>query len=103
IGYLFDVILPTGQWLLLVSMALVLSVATLAVVAFYVAANISLGRMNARTDAVTQAAVWDRVLRLPPTSFGKFEIGDLGQRAMGIATIRQVVSDSAIAAVLAAI
>jgi NHLM bacteriocin system ABC transporter ATP-binding protein len=50
-----------------------------------------------------QAAVWDRVLKLPVSFFRQFTAGDLATRINGINTIRQALSGATVTTILAGI
>lgn len=54
--------------------------------------NLSLLRLEGRFEGRAQAAVWDRLLRLPTAFFTKVSTGELSNSAMGISTIRDVLS-----------
>lgn len=54
--------------------------------------NLSLLRLEGRFEGRAQAAVWDRLLRLPTGFFTKVSTGELSNSAMGISTIRDVLS-----------
>ncbi|MFC9297117.1 NHLP bacteriocin export ABC transporter permease/ATPase subunit [Streptomyces sp. NPDC057011] len=60
--------------------------------AFMLLQNTSLLRMEGRIEATLQPAVWDRLLRLPTTFFTGRSTGELAGAAMGISTIRRVLS-----------
>jgi ATP-binding cassette subfamily C protein len=65
--------------------------------------RIALLRAQSRADAGIQAAVWDRLLSLPSSFFREYEAGDLGDRAMGIATIHQILGEAVSVSILAAV
>ena len=50
--------------------------------------GLSVVRIQGHTDSKLQAAVIDRLLKLPLSFYRKYKIGDLGLRAMGINQIR---------------
>jgi len=54
-------------------------------------------------DTELQAAVWDRLLRLPTAFFRRFPAGDLTMRAMGVDSIRQVLSGVSVNAILGSV
>ncbi|MFI1855648.1 NHLP bacteriocin export ABC transporter permease/ATPase subunit [Streptomyces sp. NPDC020480] len=54
--------------------------------------NLSLLRLEGRFEGRAQAAVWDRLLRLPTAFFTKVSTGELSNSAMGVSTIRDVLS-----------
>jgi NHLM bacteriocin system ABC transporter ATP-binding protein len=54
--------------------------------------NISVLRIEGRIEATLQSAIWDRVLRLPTRFFAGRSTGELASAAMGISTMRRVLS-----------
>lgn len=101
-GVVFSRILPGGlrQELLAVGAALV--AATLSTAALAVVQGMAVARARIRGDTGLHAALWDRLLGLPAGFFQRFEVGDLGSRAMAIGQLRQVVSTSVLTSAAAA-
>src|SRR6185312_15253547 len=100
---LFGEVIPDeahGQ-LLLITLGLV--VAALAATGFQITRGFAILRLQGRVGAAIQAGVWDRLLSLPAPFFRQYTAGDLATRAMGIDTIRQLLTDVAISAVLGVI
>jgi NHLM bacteriocin system ABC transporter ATP-binding protein len=60
-------------------------------------------RLSGVADWMLQAAVMDRLLRLPATFFKTYTAGDLADRVLGVAEIRQVLTGRAIGGVLAGV
>ncbi|HEX2818150.1 MAG TPA: NHLP bacteriocin export ABC transporter permease/ATPase subunit, partial [Phenylobacterium sp.] len=60
-------------------------------------------RLSGVADWTLQAAVMDRLLRLPATFFKAYTAGDLADRVLGVAEIRQVLTGRAIGGVLAGV
>src|SRR5204862_6980503 len=56
------------------------------------ARSLALTRLGTHVDLRLQAAVWDRVMRLEPSFFRRFNVGDLAQRILGIDTIRRTLA-----------
>jgi len=54
-------------------------------------------------DASTQAAVWDRLLRLPVPFFRSYTSGDLAMRGLGIGAMRQALTGSVLSSFLSGI
>jgi len=50
-----------------------------------------------------QAAIWDRLLRLPAPFFRRYTAGDLADRVLGINTIRQILAGAVVSSVLAGV
>jgi ATP-binding cassette subfamily C protein len=99
-GYAFDVLMPDKLkgTLLLLGVGLVVAAFTSAGLSLL--QGFVLTRAESRSDAAVQAAIWDRLLGLPPTFFRRFEVGDLGNRAMAIAGIRQIASSTVLASAM---
>jgi len=97
----FDTIVPTGDRASLLALGLVLLVAACAAALLQLVQAISLLRIETRAGAAAQAAVWDRLLTLPAAFFRGYTAGELAQRAMGITTVRQLLSGVAMSSVLA--
>ena len=73
------------------------ALAALALGAFTTAAVSVVGafsmlRIEARIDETLQAAVWSKLLSLPPPFFRRYLAGDLADRANGVSVIRQILT-----------
>ncbi len=99
-GLIFDVVIPSVMKPQLAFLALGLLVAAFASVAFNLTRGIALLRIEARSDAAIQGAVWDRLLSLPLPFFRPYTAGDLAVRANGINAIRQILSGAVITTLL---
>jgi len=99
-GLVFDVVIPSVMKPQLAFLALGLLVAAFASVAFNLTRGIALLRIEARSDAAIQGAVWDRLLSLPLPFFRPYTAGDLAVRANGINAIRQILSGAVITTLL---
>ncbi|MGG6295599.1 NHLP bacteriocin export ABC transporter permease/ATPase subunit [Leptolyngbya sp. AN02str] len=86
---LIDQAIPDANRQLLVQIALGLLATTLGVTLFQIAQGIALMRLETFADASTQAAVWDRLLKLKPSFFRQYSIGDLSARVSAVSQIRQ--------------
>ncbi len=53
--------------------------------------------------AATQAAVWDRLLRLPVSFFRDYSAGDLATRSLGIDAVRQALTGSTLDGILSGV
>lgn len=100
IGLLIDRVIPSAQSDELVQLVLLLLSATLAVSAFELTRAIALMRIDSRIGGAAQAAIIDRLLHLPAGFFRDYSAGDLAQRAFGIASILQLLSNTTQAALL---
>lgn len=102
-GLIFSSVIPHDRTSQLAQLGLALSAAAFAVAMFGVVQRIALLRLESRADAGIQAAVWDRLLSLPVWFFRQYEAGDLGDRAMGVAMIHELLSEGVTASILAAL
>ena len=99
-GHVFDVVIPAAdQWQLreILAALLALAVATLSLGVYR--AELLL-HVQGSTDGLLQAAVWDRVLRLPVGFFRGHAAGDLAQRIGAINDIERELSGNALVSVL---
>jgi NHLM bacteriocin system ABC transporter ATP-binding protein len=99
-GLVFDSILPSADHSHLLFVAFGLLVAAFSAVVFDFTRGIALLRIQTRSDAAIQGAVWDRLLSLPAPFFSTYTAGDLAVRANGINAIQQMLSGAVITAFL---
>ncbi len=71
--------------------------------AFQVFENLAVLRIEGRVGGTLQAAIWDRLLRLPARFFAKNAPGELADAALGISGIREVLSGMTALAIHSAI
>jgi NHLM bacteriocin system ABC transporter ATP-binding protein len=102
-GVLVSEAAPFAEHGMIMHMALGLCAMAFGEAAFSVCRALLLTRVEGRADARLQAGLWDRLLRLPTGFFRRFSTGDLLLRALGPAHLRQVISDTAIGAILSAV
>ena len=95
-----DVAIPQAESNLAVALALGLVVAAVSAMLFEVTRQFAVLRVETKLDAGIQAAVWDRLLSLPTPFFRDYSAGDLAVRAMGINTIRQMVTGATLSSLL---
>ncbi|MER7461476.1 NHLP bacteriocin export ABC transporter permease/ATPase subunit [Streptomyces sp. NPDC097981] len=91
-GRVLGTYVPQAEDGLIVQTALALMVTSVVSAAFMLLQNTSVLRMEGRIEATLQPAVWDRLLRLPVTFFAGRSTGELAGAAMGISSIRSVLS-----------
>ncbi|AWK88785.1 NHLP bacteriocin export ABC transporter permease/ATPase subunit [Azospirillum thermophilum] len=91
-GFLVDTIIPAHDLPRLWEMVAVLLVVAATLLVTRYAAQIALVRIEGRSGTRIQAAVIDRLLRLPVGFFKQFTSGDLARRALAISTIEQAVN-----------
>jgi NHLM bacteriocin system ABC transporter ATP-binding protein len=96
----FDVIIPESNHPRLLLMVLVLAVSTLASTLFQLARGIAVLRLEARMDNTVQAGIWDRLLQLPVSFFRRYTSGDLALRALGVTSIRQLLTGVTLSSLL---
>src|SRR5207302_9510371 len=101
--FVFDEVIPGGLRPQLLQIRVVLVASAGAVALFQVTRNIAILRIEGKMDASIQAAVFDRLLDLPTTFFRDYSAGDLGTSALGMGTIRQILSRAAISALFAVV
>jgi len=99
-GTIVGEVIPNAERAFLLQLTQLLVVAAIARAVFELFRAIALLRLEGRIDAELQAAVWDRLLRLPTAFFRHFTAGDLTLRAMGVDSIRQVLSGVTVNAIL---
>lgn len=102
-GVIFDRIIPGAERNQLYQMTALMLVVAVASSLFTMVRGFAVIRLQGRMDADLQAALWDRLLALPVPFFRGFTAGDLAQRSMGIAVIREILTGSVLNAVLSAI
>ncbi|HEY7068002.1 MAG TPA: NHLP bacteriocin export ABC transporter permease/ATPase subunit [Chloroflexota bacterium] len=100
-GILFDTVIPRAERSQLAQVGAALLVSTLALGLFTLTRNFALLRLETRISGALQAAVWDRLLRLPAPFFRHYSAGDLALRAMAIESIRQTLSAATVSVLLA--
>lgn len=97
---LIDEAIPYGDIDTLLQMGLALLAVAFGQVCFQFARAIAAMRIESASDATLQAAVWDRLLKLPTAFFREYSTGDLQSRVSSITAIRQKLSGTALDAIL---
>lgn len=90
---LIDNAIPDANRVLLLQIALALLAASLGKTIFELSQGFFTLRLQTVSDSTTQAAVWDRLLKLRVSFFRAFSTGDLKSRVYAINQIRQKLSD----------
>lgn len=93
---LIDSVLPRAEVDQLLIFAIALVVVTLVSGGFQVMQGFAILRLESRLDFVLQAAVVDRLLRMPVSFFRQFSVGDLADRTLGVEAVRTMVTGRAI-------
>ena len=91
---LIDQAIPDADKSLLFQIALGLIATTLGASLFQLTQAVAILRLESFADTSTQAAVWDRLLKLKASFFRQYSIGDLSQRVSVITQIRQKLSNT---------
>ena len=102
-GIIFDSVIPDGERLLLTQIGFLLMAIAVTTFAFNLTRSFAMHRIEGRTEADLQAAVWDRLLSLPVPFFKGYSAGELAGRAMGIGQIRSILSGAVVNTVMSGI
>lgn len=102
-GLLVETIIPRTAFVQHWQIVYALLAAALGMAAFELTKGFATLRIEGRLDASLQAALFDRLLRLPVGFFKRFTAGELGDRALGIQVIRETLSSTITASVLSAL
>jgi NHLM bacteriocin system ABC transporter peptidase/ATP-binding protein/NHLM bacteriocin system ABC transporter ATP-binding protein len=89
---LFDSVIPGADRGQLLQLTLALVAVAIGTTLFELTRGFALLRVEGKMDGAVQAAIWDRLLRLPVTFFRHYSSGDLAERAQGISAIRQMIT-----------
>ena len=93
-GTLIDYAIPDANRKLLIQMGLALLTASFGVAIFNLAQSLAILRIHTKIGYDTQAAIWDRLLKLKPAFFRQYATGDLHDRVSAIIEIRNLLSAS---------
>jgi NHLM bacteriocin system ABC transporter ATP-binding protein len=102
-GIIFDRVIPGAERPELVDISAFLFIIAVTIALFTFVRNFAVLRLEGKLDAAIQSAVWDRLLSLPVSFFREYSSGDLAQRSLGIAAIRQTLTGSTVNAILSGI
>lgn len=102
-GILFDQVIPSAQRSQLLQLCLALLVSVVAVALFQLTRNIAVLRLESHMTSWMQAAICDRLLRLPASFFRQYTAGDLAERVLGMSALGQIISGAAISSVLSGV
>ena len=97
---LIDNAIPYGSRSILPQIGLVLLAVAFGRVCFQFFQAIAAMRIETASDSTLQAAVWDRLLKLPTSFFREYSTGDLQSRVSSITAIRRQLSGTALDAIL---
>ena len=99
----FSYIVPSGNRSVLPTVAVLLFVLAVTMGIFAFTRGVATVRVQTRIDNELQAAIWDRLLSLPPSFFRRFTAGDLATRVMYINQISTIVFNSVVGSLLASV
>jgi ATP-binding cassette subfamily C protein len=99
-GMLIEKVLPRSDLFQHFQIIIALAAAAFGAAVFEVVKSFAILRIESRTDLVLQAAVFDRLLRLPVRFFRGYTAGDLTDRVLGIQTIRQTLTGTTLQSLL---
>ena len=102
-SYLIDTVIPGHDYNHLVQVGFILVVLGIATFVMSYVSGIAFSRFQAKAGPALQAAIIDRLLRLPVGFFRNHSAGDLALRAGAITQIDQLVSGSAVQALLGSV
>lgn len=91
-GQVLGVFVPNAEKSLIVQVSLAVMITSIVSAAFMLLQNLTILRMEGRMESSLQPAVWDRLLRLPTRFFASRSTGELASAAMGVSSIRRVLS-----------
>jgi ABC-type bacteriocin/lantibiotic exporter with double-glycine peptidase domain len=89
-----------NQWMIC---ALALAIAAIVAAGFQIMQGIAMLRLESLLDWALQAAIIDRLLRMPALFFRQYSAGDLADRALGIEAVRTIITGRAIRGLLASV
>lgn len=101
--FLYDEVIPGEDRFQLLQVAGALVVVALVSGMFLIVQALAQLRIDGWMGAAIQAAIWDRLLKLPVTFFRRFSAGDLVNRALGINEIQSLLSGAAVSTVIGAV
>jgi len=99
-GLLVEQIIPNAERGQLATLVAGLVAAALCAASFDLTKSLVLLRMEGGLDALLQAALFDRLLRLPAAFFKRYAVGDLADRVLGVQAIRQMLAGATVASLL---
>ncbi|MHB1193935.1 MAG: NHLP bacteriocin export ABC transporter permease/ATPase subunit [Longimicrobiales bacterium] len=99
-GFVFRTVIPSAHPGQLFQLFIGLVVVTLAATAFELTRGFTVLRIQAKGGTSMQAALFDRLLKLPPRFFRQFTIGDLVARVGGVGQVQSLLSGTAVTAIL---
>jgi NHLM bacteriocin system ABC transporter ATP-binding protein len=99
-GIIFDSVIPSAQRNQLLLIAVFMIMSAIAASTLTLTRDFATLRLEGKIEASLQAAIWDRLLRLPVRFFRGFTAGDLADRSFGIEYMIRTVTGAALSSVL---
>ena len=99
-GAVVSTAIPDDRQHLLVEMAILVAAGALGVFALGVTRSLLTVRLETLVNMRLQAAIWDRVLRLPSSFFRQYSTGDLVRRVLAIDESRRLLTGPVLGGVL---
>lgn len=99
----YDKFIPMGNSSGLIQIGCVLLACSLGNISFTIVKNLASFRSMNSMEYAVQSATFDRLFNLPESFYRDYDSANLGQRAMGITTIYNVLASSVLTSVLSAI
>ena len=99
-GIMFDDVIPTADKSLHINIFMIMIITGFVIAGLQLAQSILQLRVESKSSINLQAGVMDYILRLPVTFYKNYSAGDLTNRVLSINSIRQIVSNTLISAVL---
>jgi len=96
-----DAIIPSARGVLLLQMGLGLFFVTLTVALFSLVRSLMVLRIQDKMDMAIQAAVWDRLLRMPASFHRKYSVANLESRVRACQKVIRVLSARTVANIFA--
>jgi ATP-binding cassette subfamily C protein len=102
-GTFFDSIIPSADKKQLLQYCLGMFAAGLGSGIFELTRSFALLRISSKTEVNMQSAIWDRLLNMPVSFFGKYNVGDLSLRANSINSIYKMISGTTANSILSSV
>lgn len=102
-GVIFSEAIPYQNYSLAFTILVILFMSILSSAIFQLAREIAVIRLEGRIGSYLEAAVWDRLLKLPPSFFRNYSAGNLASRAGVVDEIRMILSGVTITVILSAV
>jgi NHLM bacteriocin system ABC transporter ATP-binding protein len=100
---LVDSVIPRSELDQLTFCALALAMTAIGIASIQTMEGLAMLRLEGMLDWKLQAAVIDRVLRLPASLFREYTVGDFVDRSMGIDSVRRILTGQTLRSLLAGV